>query len=211
MFSTELAEEEVQMQYGTHSRDYLARARQRLDEGSLESIFYAAFELRCGIEARLQQYEEALANIAKIKRAGWEIPKVAKNIERAFRTGDKIARVNVCDDATENVLYSFYYTPVNKNLRAMAGQIGDLLHFPKEYRAAENPWWNEKRTFLEQVYKELQKANMGTLLCVPLLNPKTGRAHFETELESGEKIEDQITIGKRYLITVDYLDDLPED
>ena len=34
------------MQYGTHSRDYLARARQRLDEGSLESLFYAAFELR---------------------------------------------------------------------------------------------------------------------------------------------------------------------
>lgn len=66
------------MSYGTHSKDYLTRARQRLDEGSPESLFYAAFELRCGIEARLQQYEEALANIAKIRRAGWRIPKVAK-------------------------------------------------------------------------------------------------------------------------------------
>ncbi len=54
------------MKYGTHSRGYLARARQRLDEGSFESLFYAAFELRCGIEARLQQYEEALVNITKV-------------------------------------------------------------------------------------------------------------------------------------------------
>ena len=198
------------MQYGTHSRDYLARARQRLDEGSLETLFYAAFELRCGIEARIQQYEEALANVADIKRAGWRIPKVAKNIERAFRTGDKIARVNVCDDATESVRCSFYYTPINKDLRAMAGQLGNLLHFPQEYRAPENPWWKEVRIFLELVYKELLKANKGTLLCVPLLDPETGHAHFETELEPGEKIEDQMTVGERYLVTVDYLDEVPE-
>jgi len=197
--------------YGIHSRDYLARARQRLDEGSLEPLFYAAFELRCGIEARLQQYEEALTSITKTKRAGWKIPKVAGNIERAFRTGDKIVRVSVYNDATNDVIYSFYYTPVNKKLRAMAGQISDLLHFPKGYRDAKDPWWNDKRAFLEQVYKELQKANMGTLLGVPLWNPKTRRAHFQTELRPGEKIKEQITIGKRYLLTVDYLDDLPED
>ena len=136
------------MQYGTHSRDYLARARQQLDKAPLECLFYAAFELRCGIEARVQQYEEALANIAKIKRAGWRIPEVARNIEKVFWTGDKIARVNVCDATTESVRCSFYYTPVNKNLRAMAGQIGNLLHFPQEYRARENPWWNEITNFL---------------------------------------------------------------
>lgn len=203
------------MQYGTHSRDYLMRARQQLDAGSLESLFYAAFELRCGIEARLQQYEEALANIAKIKRAGWRIPKVAKNIEKIFRTGDKIARVNICDLTTERVRHSLYYTPVNKDLRAMAGQISKLLHFPREYKAPENPWWNEIRDYLELVYKELSKANKGTLLSVPLLNPETRSVHFETELGQGESIEYQKNligpIGERYLVTVDYLDDLPED
>ncbi len=202
------------MSYGTHSRDYLARARQRLDEDSLESLFYAAFELRCGIEARLQQYEEALASVAKIKRAGWKIPKVARNIEKVFRTGDKIAQVNVCDAATKSVRHSLYYTPVNKDLRAMAGQINNLLHSPKEYKAPEDPWWNAKRGYLELVYKELFKANKGTLLCVPLLNPETRSAHFEIEVQQGENTEDQInlvgTIGERYLITVDYLDDLPE-
>jgi hypothetical protein len=211
MFTTKLAEEEAQMKYGIHSRDYLARARQRLDDGSLDSLFYAAFELRCGVEARLQQYEEALTDITKTKSAGWRIPNVAGNIERAFRTGDKIVRVNVSDDTAKKVLYSFYYTPVNKNLRAMAGRINDLLHFPKEYRDAENPWWNRKRAFLERVYKELQKASIGTLLGVPLLNPETQRIHFQTELRPGEKIKDQISIGGSYALTVDYLDGLPED
>lgn len=197
------------MQYSIHSRDYLARARKRLAEGSLESLFYAAFELRCGIEARLQQYEEALADITKIRRAGWEIPKVAKNIERAFRTGDKIVRVSVSDYATKHILYSFYYTPVNRNLIAMSGKIGDLLHFPKKYRDPDDPWWNDKRAFLEQVYEELQKANAGTLLSVPLWNPKTRRAYFQTEGSLGQKMKAQISIGETYLMAVDYLDDLP--
>jgi hypothetical protein len=202
------------MKYGTHSSDYLVRARQRLDEGSVESLFYAAFELRCGIEARLQQYEEALVNITKIKRAGWKIPKLAKNLEKVFRTGDRIARVDFCDSATEKVRCSLYYTPVNKNLRAMASQIGNLLHFPKEYRPPESRWWNEARDFLESVYKELLKANRGTLLGVPLLDPVTHKVHLEMELEQGENVENQVnaigTIGERLLVTVHYLDDLPE-
>ncbi len=89
-----------------------------MDEGSFESLFCAAFELRCGIE--VQQYEKALVNITKIKRAGWKVPKLAKNLEKVFTTGDKIARVDFCDSATEKVRCSLYYTPVNKNLRAMA-------------------------------------------------------------------------------------------
>ncbi len=198
------------MSYSTHSKDYLARARQTLNEGSPESLFYAAFELRCGIEARLQQYEEALASITKIRRAGWRIPKVAGNIEKAFRTGDKIARVSVCEDGTENIIYSFYYTPVNKDLRAAAGKIGELLHFPQEYRIPEDLWWDEARNFLEQVYKELLRANKGTLLCVPLWNPDTRKAHFQTEINSDGDIREQMTVGESYLITVDYLDDLPE-
>lgn len=202
------------MEYGTHSRDYLARARKLLDEGSFESLFYAAFELRCGIEARLHQYDEALGNITRNKKGGWRIVKLAKNIEKVFRTGDKIARVDFCDSATESVRCSLYYTPVNKDLRAMAGQIGNLLHFLKEYKAPESHWWDETRNFLKLVYKELSKANKGTLLGVPLLHHETRRVHLEMELRQGENVEDQINaigaIGKRLLISVDYLDDLPE-
>ena len=45
-------------QYKITSRDYLSRARICLDEGSNRFLFYAAFELRCGIEARMREYLE---------------------------------------------------------------------------------------------------------------------------------------------------------
>ena len=65
-------------EYGLHAREYLARARACLAEKSAPSLFWAAFELRCGIEARLQQYVEAQReNTAKIKQ-GWRIAKLAR-------------------------------------------------------------------------------------------------------------------------------------
>jgi hypothetical protein len=57
------------MPYGIHARDYLTRARLRLDEQSPAGLFYAAFELRCGIESRLRQYIEAQrGNAIRIKQ-----------------------------------------------------------------------------------------------------------------------------------------------
>ena len=62
------------MGYGVHSESYLERARKRLDEGTLEGLFYAALELRCGVEARLHQYLEAYKRIALKKKRKWRIP-----------------------------------------------------------------------------------------------------------------------------------------
>ena len=80
------------MSYGVSSRSYFRRAEKLLGDSTPESLFYAAFELRCGIEARMQQYLEAQKQISAKKRNGWQIAKLAKNIERIFRTGDKIAK-----------------------------------------------------------------------------------------------------------------------
>ncbi len=69
------------MDYKISSRDYLKRAKKRLDEGSLESLFYASFELRCGVEARMQEYLAAQKDVSKKKKHGWKIPKSAKSLE----------------------------------------------------------------------------------------------------------------------------------
>jgi hypothetical protein len=57
------------MGYGIHSRSYLKRARQRLDEGYPESLFYAAFELRCGVESRMKEYLDAQDHISESNRS----------------------------------------------------------------------------------------------------------------------------------------------
>lgn len=203
------------MEYSIDSKAYLNRARKQLDENTKEGLFYAAFELRCGIESRLLQYWEANRSIHQLKKAGWEIPKIARDLEKAFIRRDKIARIDVLDSAGIEHRISLYFTPVTKDLEALGGKIGNLMHCPELFRTSDDPWWDQTREFLEQVYAELEKANKGTLLGVPVLQRKTNSVHLEIETKPGESIEDLQSklggLGERVLIKVNYLDDLPEN
>jgi len=203
------------MEYSINSKAYLNRARRQLDENTKEALFYAAFELRCGIESRLLQYWEANKHIHQMKKAGWEIPKIARDLEKAFIRRDKIARIDVLDSAGRDLRISLYFTPVTKELEALGGQIGNLMHCPQSFRASDDPWWDQIREFLERVYTKLQKANRGTLLGIPVLERKTNRVHLEMEARPGENIEDlqrkMGELGERLMVEVNYLDDLPEN
>ena len=201
------------MEYRIHSRDYMRRARERLDEGTPGSIFYAAFELRCGIEARMQQYLEAQNHISNKMKKGWQIAQLAKNIEKAFRTGDKIVEFAIHDRKTGSLLDVLYYTPVSSKLRKMGEQLGNYLHAMRVYRPNDDMWWQTTRSTLEDVYSELQKANIGTLLGVPLLNRRTKNLNMSVEPAEGE--DDQFLLqrigipGAERMIRVSYLDELP--
>jgi len=203
------------MEYSISSRAYLNRARKQLDENTVEALFYAAFELRCGIESRLLQYWEANKHIHQMKKAGWRIPKIARDLEKAFIRRDKIARIDILDSAEKSLRTSLYFTPVTKELEAEGGRIGDLMHCPQLFRASDDQWWKETRQFLEQVYIELQKANKGTLLGIPVLERETNKVHFEMETRQGENIEELQKkigeLGQRLVLAVEYLDNLPED
>jgi hypothetical protein len=56
--------------YGADVYAYLVRARGQLDSQGYDALFYAAFELRCAVESRLQQYLNAREDIAKHKKKG---------------------------------------------------------------------------------------------------------------------------------------------
>lgn len=135
--------------YRVDAHSYLERARERLSEERLESLFYAALELRCGIESRLQEYLEAQKHIAECRRSGWRIPKLGKNIERAFQLGDKIARVTILDSSTKEEITSLIYTPVTAELQKNGQGLGNLLHALKSPRPSDDPWWKETREVLE--------------------------------------------------------------
>ncbi len=198
--------------YGVHSRDYLRRARRRLDERSNEALFYAAFELRCGIEARMHQYLEARTNIAKRKKRGWKIARLAKNLETAFRTGDKVVEFAVLRNGQKEAT-AFYYTPVTSRLRRMAERLGDFMHAMQRDPPSDE-WWTGTRTTLEAVFEELYKASAGTLLGPPLVNAQ-GKLEFVHEPLPGEDPSATMALlgrsGEEITIQVRYLDDLPKD
>ena len=168
------------MKYNISTEDYLERARQQLDSGIVAGIFYAAFELRCGIESRMYRYLEARENITKLKRRGWKIAKMASQIESTFKTKGKICVMsfeNECIPISE-----LKYIPISGKLKKMADRLGDYLHALKEYRSDDDLWWAETRSYMESVYEELSFIATGTLMGAPLKDPKTNTMHLEIEL-----------------------------
>lgn len=202
------------MVYNIASRDNLERARAQLDKATADSLFYAAFELRCGIERRMQEYLEAWDHISKKVKQGWQIPKLAKNIEKAFRIGDRVVKVTIKDSVSAPPIHIFYYTPVSSKLKKMGEKLGDLMHAMKKTISEDDCWWQETRDFLEQVYAELKKANRGTLLGPPLIEKKTGHVRMITmikreEEKKAESIKESMPLNKELIFDVEYVDDIP--
>jgi hypothetical protein len=74
-------------------------------------LFYAAFELRCGIERRVHDYVDALKHISERKKRGWKIIGKAKELEKAFQSGDKIIELAILDEKSGELWFNLYYTP----------------------------------------------------------------------------------------------------
>ncbi len=168
------------MKYNISTEDYLERARQQLDSGTVAGIFYAALELRCGIESRMYRYLEARENITKLKRRGWKIAKMASQIESTFKTKGKVCVMSF--DNEDFPISELKYIPISNKLKKMAERLGDYLHVSKKYRSDNDPWWTEARSYMESVYDELSFIATGTLMGAPLKDPKTNAMHLELEL-----------------------------
>lgn len=58
----------------SHRETIFERALDCMSRGAERDLFYAAFELRCGVEARLQQYLETWEHVSKSQRRAGELP-----------------------------------------------------------------------------------------------------------------------------------------
>jgi len=168
-----------------NARSFLERAKVRLstfdEEGSAENLFYAALELRTGIEARLFEY------IDGSRGAGNESSKHVKEYSATTLLAI-LARID--PKATEPTGLVFgvngtqrgtllEYTPVTRELARYHGTLGELLHF-KFFRKNRSWLYRDRleeehgvrsladwRDFLEMVVSELDSATRGALLAPP--------------------------------------------
>lgn len=199
--------------YDIDSIGYLRRARARLSEGTHEALFYAAYELRCGTESRLQDYLEARADIAKKKKKGWQIMDSAKELDRAIRLGDKIAEASIID-SDGAIIVAAFYTPVSSRLRETAGaRLHNLLHAMKTPFDNDDRWWADSRTFLEQIYADLELSSKGTLVG-PMMRAPNGKAFdMMLSIRHDSPIADKVSlfgqVGTVAKIRIRYHDSLP--
>lgn len=200
------------MVYKIGTRDYLTRARKRLDENIPDSLFYVALELRFGIEARLKKYLDIIDELPKKFRKGWKIAELGKNVESVFKQGNKLVKLEFYNENDNVLLAELFYTPVSKRLIKDGEKIGDMLHSTKHYKTQNENWFLETKRFLEVVYSELELANKGTLLGPPLRHPQLNK--FELFIEYFEGYDPQEIHkrvggeGAKIIMNLSYLDKL---
>lgn len=176
--------------YGVSAEDYLRRARKRLRAGSVDDLFYAAFELRCGIEARMREYLELRDEVAEKRKKEWRINRLGETIEKALKVTDRIAVIKFKQkDGTPIV--ELRHVPVSRKLREMAERLGDFLHAQRQGAAPSDKRWAEMRSYLAEGCDGLEQACSGTIMEPPLLNRRTGKMTL-TIVCNGKEVTDKM-------------------
>lgn len=200
-------------EYSVDLYHHLRRARNQLDRGKHDGLFYAAFELRCGVESRIQDYLDAREDIAKKKKKGWKVAAAGRELDKAFADGLRIIELVIVSPATGEQV-PFFHTPVGPELRTATGRLGDLLHAQKETISGDSQWWSETRKFLEYTFKMAGALAQGTLLA-PLLQSPTGQIsmqayyHKDNPIAAAFHDKSPFTKGAKMEVRVAYHDEMP--
>ena len=133
--------EVVFMDYRVAPRDYLARAQECLRAEEPAYLFYAAFEIRCGVEARCKEYLQAQEGVPEKKKKGWKVAELHKDVEEVFRVGDQELIMQVCNAKTGRCEIELRYTPVKQWLKSCVGKLGGYLHAAKRYHPPGDAYW----------------------------------------------------------------------
>ena len=175
------------------SRVLLASARDLLANDHLHSILSASLLLRLGIEARFNEYLDAYEKTSKIRKREWHLSKLEKQVNKAFRTGDQIVKLQISDAESGTSLGVNWYTPVTPRLRNFGEKLGDVLHYKGAQKLASADL-NGHKDFLKEVISELSFATSGTLTGPPITDPSSNTTTFSIEgdltsiLHSGRRI-----------------------
>lgn len=121
------------------SISYLERAKNIVSNNKREQLFYAALELRCGIEARLQEEVRSIPYLSKAKYREWKITNLSRTLEENSGFGDSILVIFLTlEDGSS---YQFLYAPVTKQLQKIGKRCGDYLHALKQDQLEKEDFW----------------------------------------------------------------------
>ena len=199
--------------YGFASDAFLHRARRQLDSETCEGLFYAAYELRCGIEARMREYLDGHDHISKEQKKEWKLGKLSKTVEKFFGDTNRVTEVTISPKQNPSEKYVAYYTPVTPELIKLGQQLGDLLHAQKKYIPPEDSFWKTTRNTLEWAYDLLETSTKGILMGPPIWLKSKKRAGMiissacEEETKLYQKL---LKKGDEITVEIKHLDGFPD-
>lgn len=201
------------MAYPILARDYLSRAKSALEERGQQGLFYAAFELRCCIEARQAEYVEALSAYKDTKIRPWKLSQEGRRI-RSQSNASTIALVSY--SFPDGTTYDSFHTPVTDALIEFAERtLHSLMHCQTRFRDDDDPWWQRARDEMNNGYRMAWLSCQGDSMVPPLWDPKTKQLHpsrFEIREDNAHLLELLAGLkGQTVNVNVSYPDQPPSD
>lgn len=197
--------------YGVSAQSYLERAKICLLENRKAALFYAAWELRCCIEARQDLYLEAQEKYARSVPARHKIGAQGKALEGIF-SSTQIQALSFFD--RDRHLIDVYHVPVTKELRKAAERISELLH-AQVWHAPDDQWWLESRRKVVKLYRLAWICCQGALLSPVFREPEQdkllGRVVLAVENEEVGAFAEEMKNDVVTTVKVDYLTEPPAD
>ena len=191
--------------YYTSSEAYLERASELLVTDSHENLFYAAYELRCFVEERQNQYLTAQEQYRSSLPKAWKIGQQAKELKRIYSKQAAQKITIVFQDGYEFVTL---YVPVSLILKSKAEKLGRLLHVPKTN--LDKAELDKIAMELNEIHTQAKYCQSGNLLAPMLVDLKSnrpiGNMALEISQEEHEKLMPFMTKGTEHLLKVEYLD-----
>jgi hypothetical protein len=163
------------MKYTVRASDYLARAQQERRAKNPARLFYSALELRCGVEARLHEYRDA---IRKKKRDNvWRVRFLKREVESLVDKFEKPVTIRLQIPETGEHL-PMRYVPVSDELKSIAQRLGDYLHCVGVEKVQQKGFWTQFSSMVDRGITLLSDAASGDLLAPPMWQNKGKRVIF---------------------------------
>lgn len=194
--------------YGISADDYLARAKSRLQENNPEALFYSAFELRCFVEARQDDYLDAQKEYARSIPKAYKVGDQGKALDRIFDS-QQIQSFRFVMAGGEH--FQGYHVPVTRKLRQEAGWLDNLRHAQLKFRGPDDPWWTVTRKRVLEIYRLVWICAQGNMPSPAFLSNgnSIGDLRLYGDPEELQRLMAAIPVGSRGIMKVNYLKSPP--
>lgn len=166
---------------------YLKRAKRLLKKNDMPSLFYAALELRCAIEARAREQLFSIKKLSKKARRLWSAEKIMSKLEKEIY-GAKFGIVfNFIVHGSKRRIRPFTYKPIDKHILAEYGRLGELLHSQRQRISAR--FKKRIKKWLNGLYAKVEEKCSGHMLKPPIWKikcSKCGRLFGWEDLHKGK-------------------------
>lgn len=163
------------MNYSVRSRDYLARAKRERSANDTARLFYSAFELRAGVEARPHEYRD---DISKKKRDNtWQVRLLKREVENVVDKYEEPLTIHFRDPETGDRL-PFRYVPIADELKSIAERLGGYLHCLPTINVRRPKFLAELKALVDRGIPLLSEVVSGDLLSPPMWKSEEMSAIF---------------------------------